>query len=111
MAKPPGPRHDTVYCVVAERAAVDTEPLVATAPLQPPEAQQSLAFADCQLKVELAPSAMVEGVAVSVTVGAGPDPPVQVATPLPLRPPDHPQPWPLLLIVVCVSDAAPVCAV
>jgi hypothetical protein len=101
-----------VYCVVAERAAVDTLPLVATAPLQPPEAQQALAFADCQLKVELAPSAMVEGVAVSVTVGAAPNPPVQVATPpLPLRPPDHPQPWPLLSIVVCVSDAAPVCAV
>jgi hypothetical protein len=98
-----------VYCVVAERAAVDTLPLVATAPLQPPEAQQALAFADCQLKVELAPSAMVEGVAVSVTVGAAPDPPTQFATLPSLRLPDHPQPRTLLSIVVCVADAAPVC--
>ncbi len=47
-------------------------PLVATAPLQPPEAvHPPVALAEFQVKLELAPLATVVGVAASVTVGAG----------------------------------------
>jgi hypothetical protein len=42
-------------------------------PDQPPEAAQDVAFVEDQLKVELAPFAMLVGVALSDTLGAGAD--------------------------------------
>jgi hypothetical protein len=52
-------------------APVEDEPLVASAPAQPPVAVQEVAFTADQLKVALEPLTTVLGVAVSVTVGAG----------------------------------------
>ena len=45
-------------------------PLVASAPVQPPEAVHEVALVLDQVSVELAPEAIVVGFAVSVTVGA-----------------------------------------
>jgi len=59
------------YSVVLVTAPVDHVPLVATAPLQPPEAVHAVALSEFQLRVELPPLATVVGEAVSVTVGAG----------------------------------------
>jgi len=50
---------------------VECDPLVASLPLQPPEAVQEVAFLDDQDKVELLPLAMVLGLALKLTVGAG----------------------------------------
>jgi hypothetical protein len=57
--------------VVLVSAPVDQVPLVATAPLQPPEAVHAVAFCDVQLRLDEAPLATVVGDAVSATVGAG----------------------------------------
>ena len=70
-AEPPVPVHVSVYLVVAVRAAVFCEPLVASEPLQPPDAAQVAALLEDQVKVEAAPLATVLGLALSVTVGAG----------------------------------------
>jgi hypothetical protein len=61
----------SVYLVVAVSAPVLAVPLVASDPLQPPEAVQEVALAVDQLKVELLPLATLLGLAVIVTVGAG----------------------------------------
>ena len=50
---------------------MECDPLVASLPLQPPEAVQEVAFLDDQDKVELPPLAMVLGLALKLTVGAG----------------------------------------
>jgi hypothetical protein len=50
---------------------VECDPLVASLPLQPPEALQDVAFLDDQDSVELLPLAMVLGLALKLTVGAG----------------------------------------
>ena len=52
-------------------APVDWLPLVALAPLQPPEAVQPVALVELQVRVEDPPLATFIGFAVSVTVGAG----------------------------------------
>jgi hypothetical protein len=52
-------------------APVDHVPLVATGPLQPPEAVQAVAFSEFHVKVDIPPLATVAGDAVRVTVGAG----------------------------------------
>ena len=70
-AEPPVPVHVSVYLAVAVSAAVLSEPLAASAPLQLPEAVQEVALLEDQVKVEAAPLATVAGLAVSVTVGAG----------------------------------------
>jgi hypothetical protein len=57
--------------VVLVSAPVDHVPLVATAPLQPPEAVHAVAFCDFQLRLDEPPLATVVGEAVSATVGAG----------------------------------------
>jgi hypothetical protein len=57
-----------VVVVVGETPSV---PLVASAPVQPPEAVHEVAFVLDHVNVELAPEAIVVGFAVSVTVGAG----------------------------------------
>jgi len=51
-------------------APVECEPLVASLPVQPPEAVQEVAFVDVQDRVELEPLAMVLGLALKLTVGA-----------------------------------------
>jgi hypothetical protein len=68
---PPLPVQLSVKVLVLVKGPVDCEPLVALAPDQAPEAVQPVASVDDQLSVELAPLAMVCGVAEIVTVGAG----------------------------------------
>jgi hypothetical protein len=53
--------------LVGETASV---PLVASLPLQPPEAVQEVAFVLDQVSVELLPLLIVDGFAEMVTVGA-----------------------------------------
>ena len=50
---------------------MDCEPLTALLPDQAPEAVQEVALVLDHVKVELAPLAMVLGLALKVTVGAG----------------------------------------
>jgi hypothetical protein len=51
-------------------APVDWVPLVALLPDQPPEAVQAVALVEDQVRVELAPEAIVLGPALMLTVGA-----------------------------------------
>jgi hypothetical protein len=53
------------------KAPLDCEPLVATAPDQPPDALHAVALVEVQDKVELEPLATELGLALKVTVGAG----------------------------------------
>lgn len=71
VAEPPSPVQVRSYSVVFDNAPVDHVPLVATAPLQPPEAVHAVASVDLQVKVALAPLLTVVGSADSDTVGAG----------------------------------------
>jgi hypothetical protein len=57
--------------VLAVRAPVDWEPLIALLPVQPPEAVQAVALLDTQLKVVLPPLVMVLGLALMLTVALG----------------------------------------
>ena len=57
--------------MVAARAPVDWLPLVAFAPLQPPDAVQLLALVEDQASVADAPLEMLLGVAVNESVGGG----------------------------------------
>lgn len=50
---------------------MDCVPLVALAPVQPPEAVQLVAFVEFQVSVAEAPLATLVGLTLSVTVGAG----------------------------------------
>jgi hypothetical protein len=59
-----------VYVVLAVNAAVLAEPVVDSAPLQPPDAVQEVALVDDHANADLAPLAIVVGEAVKVTVGA-----------------------------------------
>jgi hypothetical protein len=68
---PPLPVQLNVYAVVALRALVDIDPLVAWEPLQPPDAVHEVAFVAAQLKVAVAPLFTVLGLADNVTAGAG----------------------------------------
>ncbi len=70
-AEPPAPVQAKVYLVAAVRAAVLCEPLIASAPLQPPDAVHEVALVDDQLSVDAAPLVTLLGVAVRVTDGAG----------------------------------------
>lgn len=60
-----------MYLVVALSADVACEPLVASPPLQPPEAVQEVALVEDQVSTEVAPLATVLGLALKVTAGAG----------------------------------------
>lgn len=55
---------------MAVSAPVPWVPLVASAPLQAPEAEHEVAFVDVQLSVDALPAVMEVGLAVSVPVGA-----------------------------------------
>ena len=70
-ALPPAPVQVSVNWVAAVRFPVLCEPLVASLPLQPPEAAQELAFVDAHVSVEAAPLLTVVGFPASVTVGVG----------------------------------------
>ncbi len=70
-AEPPVPVQVSVNFVVAVRVAVAFEPLVVSAPLQPPDALHEVALVDDQLNVDAVPLLTVLGLAVSVTAGAG----------------------------------------
>ena len=70
-AEPPAPVQVRVNLVVAVRAAVVCVPVVASAPLQPPEALQAVALVDDQLSADVAPLLTVAGFAVRVTAGVG----------------------------------------
>jgi hypothetical protein len=71
VADPPVPVQVNAYSVVLERAPVDQVPLVPTAPCQPPEAVQAVAFAELQRTLDTPPLATVEGDAVRTIVGSG----------------------------------------
>ena len=66
---PPVPVQLNVYAVVALKAPVDFDPLIAWAPLHPPEAVQLVALADDQVSVDVPPLATLVGLALSETVG------------------------------------------
>ncbi len=57
--------------MVAVRAPVDWDPLVASVPVQPPDAVQEVALVELHASVALLPDTTLVGLAVSVTVGAG----------------------------------------
>jgi hypothetical protein len=57
--------------VVLDNFPVVQVPLVATGPLQPPDAVHAVAFFDPQLKAEVPPLGTVVGEADSVTTGMG----------------------------------------
>lgn len=61
-----------MYVALAVRAPVVCEPFKALVPDQAPEAVQEVAFVAVQLKVEVAPLAMVLGAALMLTVGVAP---------------------------------------
>jgi hypothetical protein len=71
VADPPGPVHVSSYSVVLVSAPVDHVPLSGTAPLQPPDAVQPVAFTAFHVKVEVPPLATVVGEAVKVTAALG----------------------------------------
>jgi hypothetical protein len=56
--------------VAALSAPVDFEPLVASAPDQPPEAVQAVALLEDQVNVDVPPLATLVGLALIETVGA-----------------------------------------
>lgn len=70
-AVPPAPWQVSVKFAVDVSVEVLREPLVASAPFQPPEAVQEVALVADQLKVEAAPFFTVLGLADKVTAGAG----------------------------------------
>ena len=57
--------------VAAVKPAVVRLPLIASEPLQPPDAEHEVALVEDQVRVEAAPLATVVGLADRVTVGAG----------------------------------------
>lgn len=70
FAEPADPAQAISYSVVLESAPVDQLPLVANAPLQPPDAVQVVALVELQVKVDALPVETVDGEAFKVTVGA-----------------------------------------
>jgi len=70
VADLPAPVQVSSYSVVLVRVPVDTVPLVATLPCQPPEAVQAVAPAEVQVRVELPPLLTVVGAALIVTDAA-----------------------------------------
>jgi hypothetical protein len=69
-ADPPAPVQVNVNLVAAVRFPVLWVPLIASVPLQPPDAEQEVVFVEDQVSVEAAPLATVVGLADKVTVGA-----------------------------------------
>lgn len=59
--------------VAAVSAAVEEEPLVASVPDQPPDAEQDVALVDDQVRVDLAPITTLVGFALKLMPGGGAD--------------------------------------
>jgi hypothetical protein len=72
--------------VVVVSAAVDSLPLVAFAPLQPPDAAHEAASVELQVSVASAPDITLVGATDSVTVGVGGGVTVTVAEATPTPP-------------------------
>jgi hypothetical protein len=68
-AEPLAPVQEMSKVVVARRAAVKKVPLVPSAPLQPPDAVQVVAFVEVHARVVALPLATVVGLALNVMVG------------------------------------------
>ena len=66
---PPGPLQAKEYVVLEVRTPVPLVPLLANAPLQPPEAVHDIALVEVHVSVEDPPLATVGGTAVKVAVG------------------------------------------
>jgi len=71
LAVPPVPVQASTNSVVAASAPVLSVPLVASTPLQPPDAVHVVASTELQVSVAVPPGATVVGSAVRVTVGTG----------------------------------------
>ncbi len=71
LAVPPGPVQDRVKVELALSAPVLWVPLSGSAPDQPPDAVQALAWLADQVRLALPPLITVLGLAVSAIVGAG----------------------------------------
>jgi hypothetical protein len=69
-AEPPAPLQVSAKLVVAVRALVLLEPVLASLPLQPPEAVHEVALLDDQVKVDAAPLFTVLGLALRTMAGA-----------------------------------------
>jgi hypothetical protein len=69
LAVPPAPVQLRLYTVVALKAPVDLVPLIAWAPLHPPDAVQLVALVDVQVSVEAPPLETLVGLALNDTVG------------------------------------------
>jgi hypothetical protein len=70
LVLPPLPEHVSVKAVVAVRLGIDSLPLIALEPVQPPEAVQLVALLELQVTVVLPPLATDVGFTVIVTAGA-----------------------------------------
>jgi hypothetical protein len=79
LLMPPAPVQDSAKLAVAVRAPVDFVPLVATVPLQAPEAVHEVALVEFQVMLEVPPEVMLAGEALSEIVGTAValDPPPQ----------------------------------
>lgn len=83
VLEPPEPVHVSEYVVSAVKAPVLWLPLLANAPVQPPEAVHAVAFVELQVNMAAAPLFTAAGEALIDAVGAGgagatgtdPDPP------------------------------------
>jgi len=73
LCDPPAPVHVRVKVVFAPPGVLDSEPLVALLPTQPPDAVQDVALVDDQLNVVDCPCANDDGAAVKVTAGTLPE--------------------------------------
>jgi hypothetical protein len=72
-ADPPAPVQFKVYTAVALSAPVDCAPLMASEPLQAPDAVQAVAFTEDQTKLDVPPGETLVGLAVIETVGLAAD--------------------------------------
>ncbi len=70
LADPAVPVQLTVYVVLAVRAGVERDPLVPSAPDQPPEAVHDVALVDDQVSKAVPPLVIAVGLAVKETLGA-----------------------------------------
>jgi len=68
---PPAPAQVSVYDVAAVTGPVLCVPLLASKPLQPPEAVHEAALVELQLSVEALPEATAPGEAIRLAVGTG----------------------------------------
>lgn len=80
---PPTPAQVSEYDAVAVSAPVLCEPLVANAPVHPPEAVQEAALVELQVSVEAPPGATTVGFATKVASGTM----LTMAVATPLTPP------------------------